>query len=1351
MLRLRPNVPLGFLSALLVCAAATALFGQSPTLETRLLQEGPTALARAARENGDAARGAVVFHQAHTTCSKCHRVDDAAGAQSGMLGANLTKFELKPTDKQLVESVLEPSETIREEFRAVKVQTTDGRTITGLIVKETAEVLTLRDLAQDGKHVAIPIDEIDARAVSSQSPMPSGLVNQLTSRQQFLDLARYLFEIRDGGAARARELQPPPSLLAVQIPEYEAHVDHAGIIASLDDKAFARGREIYQRLCINCHGTREQPGSLPTSLRFAEGKFKNGNDPHAMYQTLTRGFGLMAPQTWMVPQQKYDVIHYIRTEYLRKHNPSQLFAIDEKYIAALPKGDTRGPAPRKIEPWATMDYGPVLVNTYEIGNDGSNFAYKGIAVRLDSGPGGISRGRSWMVFDHDTMRVAAAWTGTGFIDWQGIHFNGQHQVHPRIVGDVHFANPTGPGWANPQTGSFADDQRVVGRDGRRYGPLPRAWAKYKGLYYHNDRAVIAYSVGKTDVLEMPGEWMADESAGAALASVKAGDGSAEKPTDRGSEGIFTRAMNIGPRSADMKLLVATLDDASPSLDELAGGVRFGTAAAGTEKPATEKREVRFDGGGYAEVADADADAFDMTGHDFTITARVKTKAGGTIFAKAKPDSPWTPDGKTFFVRGGRLCYDIGWVGAVQSKQRVDDGRWHDVALRWSTDAGRAELFVDGKAAGDGVLRPKQAVSGHVVRVGYTAENFPTPQSAFDGQLSDVRFLQRAATDKEIASASSIDQDDRLVARWKLDAIDVQGQVRNEAGKHHAAKWIVGANTRRANTAPLFAGLTTPIPGSQWKAEGNRLCLHIPAGKEPLRFVLWTTRGENADVVAAWTAGLAAAEKSPDLAAYTSGGPPRWPQKLTTQAILGDDSGPFAVDVLVHPEVNPWLAQTRLTGLDFIDDGEVEGGDGRADRAVVCAWDGDVWIVSGLAKLDAAKPSSDHTLTWQRIASGLFQPLGIKMYQGRIYVTCRDQLVVLHDKNADGEIDFFECFNNDHQVTDHFHEFAMGLQVDAEGNFYYAKSARHALPALVPHHGTLLRVSHDGQRTDIIANGFRAANGVCLNPDGTFVVTDQEGHWNPKNRINWVTPGGFYGNMFGYHDVTDSSDEAMQQPLCWITNTFDRSPAELLWTPKDAWGPLGGSLLNLSYGYGKVYVVPFDEVGGQKQGGMCALPIGAMPNNSLPTGVMRGRFHPVDRQLYACGMMAWGSNARQPGGLYRIRYTGKPMVLPVGLRARRENIEITFTDPLDTDAAVDRDRYKIKTWSLKRSANYGSQHYDEKPLAIESATLSDDGRTIRLHAPELKPTWGMEIVLRIKGRDGEEAERVVHNSIFKLGE
>lgn len=117
---------------------------------------------------------------------------------------------------------------------------------------------------------------------------------------------------------------------------------------------------------------------------------------------------------------------------------------------------------------------------------------------------------------------------------------------------------------------------------------------------------------------------------------------------------------------------------------------------------------------------------------------------------------------------------------------------------------------------------------------------------------------------------------------------------------------------------------------------------------------------------------------------------------------------------------------RCTGLDFFPDG---------NRLAVCTWDGDVWLANGLSQLDVAVAGTAGTLTWQRIASGLFQPLGLKIIDGRIFLTCRDQIVVLNDLNGDAETDFYECFNNDHQVPQHFHEFAMGLQVDAVGNLY----------------------------------------------------------------------------------------------------------------------------------------------------------------------------------------------------------------------------------------------------------------------------------------------------------------------------
>lgn len=842
-----------------------------------------------------------------------------------------------------------------------------------------------------------------------------------------------------------------------------AEVSHATLIRSWDHNSLDRGATIYNNLCITCHGNVEKEGTLPTALRFHSGEFKNGNDPFRMYETISKGFGQMVAQTWMTPQQKYDVIHYIRESFLKEHNPRQLTPVNDAYLATLPAGFGTGPEATVLfgeegDPhYKQLDFGPYLFWTYQVDDD--NIAYKALAVRLDPGPGGVSKGRAWMVYDHDTMRVAAAYTGDKFVDWRGIAFDGSHGTHTSIVGDKLFVNPVGPGVARPTDESWSDP-RFLGRDDKPYGPLPRDWTHYKGLFVDGNKVVLRYTIGSTEVHESPGF------------------------TDFGETPIFSRTLNVGQSNEDI--------------------------------------------------------------------------------------------------------------------------------------------------------------------------------------------------------------------HWRL--------------------------------APTEANLTITTSGSDQARvieSENHAVLHIPAAATPAKVTVFLTKAEAEQLVGISDATFA------DLEQSTKGGPAHWTETVTTESTINfDEDGPFAVDCLTVPDENPWNAHMQMGGFDFHPD--------DPDKAAICTWLGDVWTVEGISALPPA------TLKWKRIATGLFQPLGLKYRDGEIFVTCRDQLVRIHDLNGDGETDYVESFNNDHQVTEHFHEFAMGLQTDEEGNFYYAKSARHAKTALVPHHGTLLKITRDGIKTEILASGFRAANGVCLNPDGSFIVTDQEGHWNPKNRINYVKRGGFYGNMFGYHDVTDSSDEAMQQPLCWITNGFDRSPAELLWVPENsAWKPLAGNLLNLSYGYGQVYVVPHEIINGQAQGGMCALPI---PRNE--TGIMRGRFSPADGQLYTCGLFSWAGSQQKPGGFYRIRYTNKPVHLPTQIKARGKELTLTFSGKIAPTSAT-ADQFEINAWDLKRTKNYGSRHFNERHLAIDKINVSPDASQVTLTIPQLTPTWGMSIRYTLKSASGEPFEGEIHNSIHQL--
>ncbi|MBI2947126.1 MAG: cytochrome C oxidase Cbb3 [Verrucomicrobia bacterium] len=775
--------------------------------------------------------------------------------------------------------------------------------------------------------------------------------------------------------------------------------------------------------------------------------------------------------------------------------------------AQLPTA-SRGPTGKE---YIDMDYGPSLSATLEVAR--GNIANKGIAIRLDPGPGGVSQGREFMLFETDTLRYAAGWTGPEFIDWKNIAFNGQHEVHASIRGNVAFSNPDAPGWASSD-GGF-EDRRLVGRDGNRYGPMPREWGRWKGLYVHGDRVVLSYTIGGTPVLESPG---------------------AEGPD---SNRALTRILNIGPRPKDLILQVAR-------------GI-----------------------------------------------------PGQTKFLANLERSPAAPEG----------------IALIRS------------------------------------------ASG-------TPEAGPTTNAS---------------------------------PRDRTTAVAVLGGSRG-------LKW-----------------LTTP--------EGD-LRLRIASGVEPVRLKLLFCNVADETATQPFVDLLRGSDAPVDLMPLTRGGPAQWKDTITTRMeLIGGSLGPYVVESIALPTTNPYRSWMRVGGFDFFKDGR---------RAAVCTWQGDVWIVDGLG-------GSSDSFTWKRIACGMFQPLGLKIVDEKIYVTCRDQITVLRDLNGDGETDFYESFNHDAQVTEHFHEFAMDLQTDSEGNFYYAKAARHAKDALVPQHGTLIKVSIDGSTSEIVASGFRAPNGVCVNDDGTFVLSDQEGHWTPQNRINWIKPGAFYGNMMGYHEGRKPDD--FEPPVLWIHKTFDRSPAEQLWVTSDRWGPLKGALLSLSYGTGRIFNVLHERVGGRLQGGLVELPI-----TETPTGIMRGRFHPGDGQLYVGGLFGWSSNKTRHGGFYRIRYTGKSVHAPVALHATRECLVITFTGALDPKSAGDADNYAVSRWTYQRTASYGSQDFKisqkgvagRDPVEVTSVTVSADRKSVLLRIPDMQPSMQMQIKYAINTADGTEISQVIENTIHVLG-
>jgi type 1 glutamine amidotransferase len=463
--------------------------------------------------------------------------------------------------------------------------------------------------------------------------------------------------------------------------------------------------------------------------------------------------------------------------------------------------------------------------------------------------------------------------------------------------------------------------------------------------------------------------------------------------------------------------------------------------------------------------------------------------------------------------------------------------------------------------------------------------------------------------------------------------------------------------------------------------------------------------------------------------------PRWGKPLVTKGVIGspEPGSPFAVDTVTIPYENPSKALFFTSGFDFTPDG----------ACYVCTAHGDVWKVTGIDDdLDEVR--------WQRFATGLYEALGVKVRDGDVFVLGRDQVTRLHDENGDGEADYYECFNDDLTDRGESHAYAMCLEADAAGNFYFLKSGAPS----TPHGGTLLKLSADGKDLEVFATGFRHPNGMSVGPDGTVTAADNEGNWVPVTRVDVVEKGDFCGHVPTAHLDPEPADCGL--PLCWLPRVVDNSAGGQVWVPEGAWGPLAGRLLHLSYGRCTANLILKEQVDGVWQGG--AIPL-LMPR--FLSGVCRARFRTAgegaDGYLYVCGLDGWSTEAEADGCLQRVRYVGGPLRIPTDLGVHENGIELTFPEPLDPAVASNPARYAVDIWNYRWSKDYGSEDYSvadptrigRDSLPLTAATVSDDGRSVFLQVDGLKPVMQLRVQAGLRSANGATLPVDYYGTVHRL--
>jgi putative heme-binding domain-containing protein len=130
---------------------------------------------------GEASRGRTVFT---ATCAKCHKLF----GEGGDVGPDLTGYE-RDSAIYWLENIVDPSAAIREEYTTFIVQTTDGRTLTGIVAGQDKATVTLRD--PEGRLTRVAREKIDDMRASPISLMPEGQLVAM-SAQEVRDLFAYL-------------------------------------------------------------------------------------------------------------------------------------------------------------------------------------------------------------------------------------------------------------------------------------------------------------------------------------------------------------------------------------------------------------------------------------------------------------------------------------------------------------------------------------------------------------------------------------------------------------------------------------------------------------------------------------------------------------------------------------------------------------------------------------------------------------------------------------------------------------------------------------------------------------------------------------------------------------------------------------------------------------------------------------------------------------------------------------------------------------------------------------------------------------------------------------------------------
>jgi len=399
------------------------------------------------------------------------------------------------------------------------------------------------------------------------------------------------------------------------------------------------------------------------------------------------------------------------------------------------------------------------------------------------------------------------------------------------------------------------------------------------------------------------------------------------------------------------------------------------------------------------------------------------------------------------------------------------------------------------------------------------------------------------------------------------------------------------------------------------------------------------------------------------------------------------------------------------------------------RLAIATRRGDIFLVDG-AFDEHPEPK------FHKFASGLDEVFGMAYRNGSFLITQQTEVTRITDDNGDDRADRFETLNDDWGFRN-YHEFAFGSKPDPEGNIWVSLCLSKSYHSWVPFRGWCLKITPEGKAIPI-CSGIRSPCGIGPNETGEMFYAESQGPWNGSCSLKVLQPGGFMGHpvSFNWYELAPELGPAPVVPNTPSRLETERKrveelvPYAVVFPYKRMGRSISGFQVDRTGGkFGVILRATTEKVNGVWQGACYPF------REGFDTGLLAVQFTP-DGNLIAGGTnRGWPVRGPKAYAVQRLDWTGKVPFEIKTVNADPKGFKIT---------------YQLKTFTHKYRQGYGSPEVDQTEPKVTRATVSDDGKSVKIEVDGL--VQGHVHDFYLPNMRSTDEEKLLHaNAYYTLNE